>query len=57
MSDTPDTELLTPKEGARFLNMSESFLAKARMNGNGPPYLKLGRAVRYRKSDIMGWLK
>ena len=37
--------------------MSESFLAKARMNGDGPRYLKLGRAVRYRESDLVAWLK
>jgi len=57
MSDTPDTELLKPIKAARFINMSESFLAKARMKGDGPTYLKLGRAVRYRKSDLVAWLK
>ena len=55
--DPFDSELLTPKQAARFINMSESFLAKARMNGDGPRYLKLGRAVRYRKSDLVAWLK
>ena len=55
--DPFDSELLTPEQAARFINMSESFLAKARMNGDGPRHLKLGRAVRYRESDLVAWLK
>jgi predicted DNA-binding transcriptional regulator AlpA len=49
--------LLTPKEAARFLRLSESFLAKARMRGDGPRYRKLSRAVRYVKSDLLDWLR
>ena len=53
----PDLELLTPKEAARFLKLSESFLAKARMRGDGPRYRKLSRSVRYTKPDLLLWLK
>jgi hypothetical protein len=35
--------LLTPKQAAHFLCLSTSWLAKARMRGDGPPYSKLGR--------------
>ena len=49
--------LLTPKEAAAFLRLSVSFLAKARMRGDGPPYFKPGRAVRYRERDLIEWLK
>jgi Helix-turn-helix domain len=51
-----DLELLTPKEAARFLKLSESFLAKARMRGDGPRYRKLSRSVRYTKPDLLLWL-
>jgi predicted DNA-binding transcriptional regulator AlpA len=51
------SELLTPKEAAQFLRLSVSFLAKARMRGDGPRYRKLSRAVRYLKSDLSDWLK
>ena len=34
-----------PKDAAGFLNVSTSFLAKARMRGDGPPYGKFGRSV------------
>jgi predicted DNA-binding transcriptional regulator AlpA len=52
-----DSELLTPREAAGFLRLSESFLAKARMRGDGPRYRKLSRAVRCSKSDLLAWLK
>ena len=43
--------LLTPQETADFLRVSLSWLAKARMRGDGPPYVKIGRAVRYPAVD------
>ena len=52
-----DSELLTAQEAAGFLRLSVSFLAKARMRGDGPRYRKLSRAVRYLKSDLSDWLK
>ena len=52
-----DLELLTPKEAAVFLRVSASFLAKARMRGDGPRYRKLSRSVRYSKADLLLWLK
>ena len=55
--DQFESELLTPKETAQFLKMSESWLAKARMNGNGPPYAKPSRSVRYPKAGVIAWLK
>jgi predicted DNA-binding transcriptional regulator AlpA len=49
--------LLTPREAADFLRVSESWLAKARMRGDGPPYVKVGRSVRYRDGALVQWLK
>jgi hypothetical protein len=54
---TTEIELLTPKEAAVLLRLSESFLAKARMRGDGPRYRKLSRAVRYSRADLVLWLK
>jgi hypothetical protein len=39
--------LLHPKEVAGLLNVSGSWLAKSRLTGTGPRYMKAGRAVRY----------
>ena len=33
--------------------MAEDRLAKARMRGDGPPYAKLGRSVRYGEGAIL----
>jgi hypothetical protein len=50
-------QMLTPKEAADFLKVSDSFLAKRRMTGDGPVYIKVGRAVRYTKGALLEWLK
>jgi predicted DNA-binding transcriptional regulator AlpA len=54
-SHKPD-RLLTPKEAAAFLKVSISWLAKARMRGDGPPYVKIGRTVRYPESGLHAFL-
>ncbi len=48
--------LLTPKEVANFLRVSESWLAKSRVHGDGPPFVKPGRSVRYRQADLLRWV-
>jgi hypothetical protein len=40
-------ELLTPKEFAKAQKVSLSWLAKARKRGDGPPFVRFGRSVRY----------
>jgi hypothetical protein len=40
-------ELLTPKEFAKAKKVSLSWLAKARKRGDGPPFVRFGRSVRY----------
>lgn len=49
--------LLTPKDAADRLGLSPSWLAKARMRGDGPPYLKLGRSVRYGERALAKWTR
>ena len=51
------TALLTPKEAARLLKLSLSWLAKARMRGDGPPFVKIGNAIRYAETALIQWLK
>ena len=41
------TEMLTPKELAKFAKVSISWLAKARLRGDGPPFKRFGRSIRY----------
>jgi predicted DNA-binding transcriptional regulator AlpA len=49
--------LLTPKEAAKLLKVSLSWLAKARMRGEGPPYVKVGRSIRYVEGTLVQWMK
>lgn len=41
---------------AAFLGLAAQTLRKLRITGDGPPFLKLGRAVRYRPTDLEAWL-
>jgi hypothetical protein len=44
--------LLTTAEVAERLRVSTSFLAKARVTGLGPRFIKIGRSCRYRPTDV-----
>jgi predicted DNA-binding transcriptional regulator AlpA len=49
--------LLTVKDAADVLRISPSWLAKARMRGDGPGYVKVGRAIRYTETGILQWMR
>jgi predicted DNA-binding transcriptional regulator AlpA len=55
MAELP--KVISAKAAARFVGLSESTLAKLRLNGNGPVYCKLGRRVVYRPRDLDEWLQ
>jgi hypothetical protein len=50
-------------EASRYTGMSISFLRQLRMKGvrkscpPGPPFVKVGRAVRYLRDDLDTWLE
>ena len=43
-------------EAAQHVRLSKPTLERLRLTGDGPSFLKLGRAVRYRKADLDEWL-
>jgi len=53
---------LTEKQAAAYIGMSVPYLRCDRMNGHrdgrtpGPPFLKIGRTVRYLRQDLDSWL-
>jgi hypothetical protein len=49
--------LLDPQATATFLNVSTSWLAKARVEGSGPEFVKIGRLVRYPKSSLLKFIR
>ncbi|MEZ5814426.1 MAG: helix-turn-helix domain-containing protein [Alphaproteobacteria bacterium] len=50
-------QLITEKEAATLLNCSTHKLQRDRRIGNGLPYYKVGRSVKYRLSDIEAYLE
>jgi predicted DNA-binding transcriptional regulator AlpA len=49
--------LLTPRDAARILGCSISWLAKRRLDGGGPRFVKVGRSVRYLESALREYIK
>lgn len=49
--------LIIPNEAAAILRVSLSWLAKARMRGDGPAYVRVGRSVRYTEASLQQWMK
>jgi len=50
-------KLLKAIEAHQLLNVSVSWLAKARMRGDGPPFIKIGRNVRYSEAALLQWMR
>ena len=47
---------LKPSAAATYIRWSESRLAKSRIWGDGPAFIKMGRSVIYRLEDLDAWL-
>ena len=50
-------KLLNQKEVASIIQKSEAWLERQRWLGEGIPYLKIGRSVRYQEDDILSFLE
>ena len=53
-SDAPG--LLNEHQVAEFLNMSVASVRRWRLFSKGPKFVKIGRAVRYKRGDVEMWL-
>jgi len=62
MSKHVSPRALTEVEAARYIAMSRSYLAQARMEGHrtsrtpAPRFIKIGRSVRYLLEELDRWL-
>ena len=50
--ETKTDRYLKPNEAADILKVHPNTLAKMRIIGEGPAYGRIGRAIRYRRSDL-----
>ena len=47
---------MRPNTAAGYLSLSTQRLAKLRLYGGGPPFIKAGRSILYRREDLDKWL-
>jgi predicted DNA-binding transcriptional regulator AlpA len=57
MEGKPPPIFIDTAEAARLLALSASHLEKLRFyrDPKGPPYVRLGRVIRYRLADLEAW--
>jgi hypothetical protein len=48
-------EYLDVEATAQLLGVSVSFLNKSRVSGDGPPFAKFAKTVRYHKPKVLAW--
>lgn len=65
MSSQPSPHIplatLTEADAARYIGLSRAYLRQSRMRVprrgiDGPPYIRVGRAIRYLRADLDRWL-
>jgi predicted DNA-binding transcriptional regulator AlpA len=62
VKNTSNKRALTEIETSVYIGMSRSFLRQSRMDGQrqnrtpAPPFIKIGRSVRYLLEDLDNWL-
>lgn len=57
-ANTPESEpLLMEAQAAKLLNVSMRTLQAWRCRNMGPAFIRVGRAIRYRRADLIAWLQ
>ncbi len=51
-----NTDFMTTAQAADFLGLKKNTLEIWRFRGTGPKFVKLGRSVRYRLSDLEAFI-
>jgi hypothetical protein len=51
-----NTHLLIPKQLAELLAVNENTLAKWRLIGDGPKFIRVQRRIRYAANDVDHWM-
>lgn len=49
--------VLDTAKAAEYLQLAQGTLERFRVQGDGPRFMKLGRAVRYRQADLDEWME
>jgi len=51
-----DERLLSRPDVHSYFGLSQRFLEVSAVRGDGPPFIKIGRSVRYRVGDLREWI-
>jgi predicted DNA-binding transcriptional regulator AlpA len=57
MTHDTTSRILREPEACRYIGMSIPWMRQARGRGDGPAYLRIGRAIRFRIADLDAWLE
>ena len=49
-------DYITEKQYAEMRGVSTRTIMRERSGGNGPPFIKLGKVIYYRKEALKAWL-
>ncbi|MDT7535372.1 helix-turn-helix domain-containing protein [Sphingobium sp. SA2] len=49
------TDIFDTRGAGGYCGLSKPTMERFRLTGDGPVYVKLGKAVRYRKADLDAW--
>ena len=52
----PAHTTIRERDAARYIDFSDTWMRQARMRGTGPAYIRIGRTIRYRLSDLDAFL-
>lgn len=56
-SNNPQDELLTLDELCAMLKITKATAYKQRSTGTGPPGYRIGKHLRFKRSDVLIWLE
>jgi excisionase family DNA binding protein len=57
MATDTNSDVLTPDELSKSYKISKRTLENWRRNGSGPPWIRIGRQIRYPRSGIKEWIE
>lgn len=57
MTELNPNQLMTEKEAAELICYTQRALQNWRLRGGGPKYVKIGRSVRYQRSDVLEFIE
>lgn len=52
-----ETRFINDKQASCMTGLSVAWFQRARWSGEGPPYVKLGQAVRYNIQTLLEWFE